>query len=174
MILSLSARAHENAVLVPMFEDDTYVVSPSNRVAPIDRSISEFISFSGAVIDETTGLAWQKTADGELKTWREAYEYCRSIRLVNQNHWRLPTLVELYSILNLSSEAPAINESVFLNTKYVEAEWGYWTSTRDLSVPTTSTAIKFFTVHFRRGRVDSLNDNDTPAFAGKSYARCVL
>lgn len=169
------ADGHENTVVIPLYDDDSYVTTPSSPVAPEDRDISEYISFNGLAYDEITKLAWQKGDDGELKTWRQAFEYCRSLRLANQTQWRLPTLQELYSIVNLNDSNPAINTDVFINTKFAESDKGYWTATRDITIdPRTFTALRFYTVSFNYGGVRGERDTELPAFAAKHYTRCVI
>jgi len=164
--------AHENTVVIPLIGEDVYITTPSNLVTSEDRSINEFISFSGLVYDEQTRLAWQKSDDGQKKTWQQAFEYCRSLRLANQTAWRLPTVPELYSIVNVNSANPAINTSVFNNT---DDFGGYWTLTRDTTVnPGTNTGVRFYAVTFAAGGVVSARDNDLEVFADKYYTRCVI
>jgi len=173
--MTFGADGHENTIVIPFYDDNNYVATASNPVAPENRDISEYISFSGLAYDEITKLAWQKGSDAELRTWRQAFEYCRSLRLANQNQWRLPTLEELFSIVNLNDTDPAINTDVFAGTIFAPSDKAYWTATRDITInPNTFTDLRFYTVSFKYGSVRAERDHANPTFAAKHYTRCVI
>jgi hypothetical protein len=46
------------------------------------------------VVDEATGLMWQKGEPSE-KTWQAAMDYCSNLSLAGHSDWRLPSLEEL-------------------------------------------------------------------------------
>ncbi|GHA22091.1 hypothetical protein GCM10008090_34900 [Arenicella chitinivorans] len=172
MLWNSHSFAHENTVVIPLHDEDVFITTPSNPVTPEDRSISDFISINGLVYDERTQLAWQKSDDGQQRTWQQAFEYCRLLRAANQTAWRLPTVRELYSIVNVNSANPAINTDVFNSTAN---DGVYWTQTRDITInPATNTGVKFYAVTFGLGGVVSARDNDLEAFADKHYTRCVI
>ena len=76
----------------------------------------------GTVTDSVTGLMWQKTDGGEM-TWEQAKEYAGNLQLGGHRDWRLPTSLELFSILNHEANRPAMNTGFFTRT---EAEY-WWT-----------------------------------------------
>ena len=88
---------------------------------------------SGVVADSKSGLAWQddyRDNGGEIKkvTWQDALVYCHELNLGGQNDWRLPNMIELYSLLTDRSNiiTDRINiSSVFQN---VSSSF-YWSST---------------------------------------------
>lgn len=78
-----------------------------------------------SVRDNVTGLLWQRGsrrsyagcsgADGQSEdrcTWMEAMQYCESLSLDGMG-WRLPTKIELESIMDLTRSAPALDTSLF-------------------------------------------------------------
>lgn len=98
------------------------------------NSMSFTDNLNDTLTDDVTGLVWQKTADDIARTWDDAVGYCNSLNSMNfgghDSGWRLPALVELDTIMDLSVDtdtgAAAINP-IFTGT----AAAGYWTSTED-------------------------------------------
>jgi hypothetical protein len=73
----------------------------------------------GTVMDEETGLVWQQPppqkpcpADQGECTWPDAQNYCQQLSLGGSNQWRLPTLAEVFSLIEMGSH-PAIDEMAF-------------------------------------------------------------
>jgi hypothetical protein len=82
---------------------------------------------AGTVHDTFTKLTWQRDgAASGLRTWAEAGSYCSALWLDGPG-WRLPTIVELRSIVDLSQEGPAIDPAAFPGTP---AKAGGWSSTK--------------------------------------------
>jgi len=77
-------------------------------------------------IDEKTGLIWQDNAEVAQKdlNYDEAVAYCQDLNLDGFNNWRLPTLREVYSIVDLSQNRPALK-----NGFEIRDDGRYWTST---------------------------------------------
>jgi hypothetical protein len=94
-------------------------------------------SVPGVVLDKVTGLAWQRElpavydrcsgnidSAGDSCTWEEAKSYCNRLALARHEDWRLPSKIELESILDdTRAEAPAIDLAVFSGTSLQH----YWT-----------------------------------------------
>jgi len=131
----------------------------------IYNSMSFTDNSNETLTDEVTGLLWQKTADANSRTWDEAITYCNSLNSMNfgghDSGWRLPALVELDSIMDLSVDtdtgAAAINP-VFSGT----AAAGYWTSTEDPDDIANAWILDF-----------GSTENDIAAKTGTNYTRCV-
>jgi uncharacterized protein DUF1566 len=69
----------------------------------------------GIVTDKVTGLRWQK-AIGTTKSYVDAEAACSALDLGGKG-WRLPTRIELVSLLTFGRGIiPAINQSVFPST----------------------------------------------------------
>ena len=56
-----------------------------------------------AVLDRETGLVWERTPSSSTFTWVGAIEACAELAIVNRLGWRLPTIVELSSLLVLDA-----------------------------------------------------------------------
>lgn len=59
----------------------------------------------GTVTDFVTGLVWQKSPGGKV-TWEEAAANAKNLRLSGHDDWRLPSLKELYSLMDFSGRTP--------------------------------------------------------------------
>lgn len=79
---------------------------------------------NGTVTDLGTGLTWQK-AEAEPMTWTEAQNYCVNLRLAEQKDWRLPSCIELLTLVDHSRRYPAIHTTIFPGAMSA----GYWSST---------------------------------------------
>lgn len=77
----------------------------------------------GTVTDKEMNLTWMKKDDGKERTWEEAKEYCEKLRVPGKD-WRLPTMKELFSLVDHEKYSPCI-DPVFTDTKTSY----YWTST---------------------------------------------
>ena len=62
----------------------------------------------GTVKDNVTGLVWQKTVSASLYTLQQAQTYCGTLGLAGGG-WRLPSRIELISIVDFTKYNPAIN-----------------------------------------------------------------
>ena len=80
----------------------------------------------GTVTDTATGLMWHKET-AYSRDWRSALHYCEDLSRAGYSDWRLPTIKELASIVDLSRCYPAIDTNYF---PYTESS-DYWSSTTD-------------------------------------------
>ena len=78
------------------------------------------------VLDTTTSLVWQDASINKdaLVTYEEAQNYCKFLTIDNYKDFRLPTMVELQTLVDYNNYDPAILNGF----KYVESTT-YWTST---------------------------------------------
>jgi cysteine-rich repeat protein len=77
--------------------------------------------------DSKTGLQWQKTMSKTDMTWQEAQDYCWGLSLSNKTDWRMPTMIELLSIVDYGkASGPSVNTATFTDA-VVDETW--WTST---------------------------------------------
>ncbi|MGL1932780.1 MAG: DUF1566 domain-containing protein [Desulfotalea sp.] len=70
----------------------------------------------GTITDLVTGLTWQQDP-GEKKTFREAVKGAAKCRTGGFTDWRLPTVKELYSLINFSGIDPSVKSSDTLRLK---------------------------------------------------------
>lgn len=98
------------------------------------------------VTDNNTKLIWAKLADiGGWKNWQEAGSYCAGITLAGHSDWRLPSLSELKSLIDISQYDPALPPgNPFMNVQSSD----YWSSTPSASIP----GLAWF-VYLRSGKV---------------------
>ena len=95
----------------------------------------------GTITDLNTGLMWQQTPDYERHNYYDAFDYVESLETGGYTDWRLPTIKELYSLLNSNGELDATNTSAsqpYLYDEYFDFEYDanipyagqYWSSTK--------------------------------------------
>ena len=114
----------------------------------------------GVVTDHIIGLQWSDTENVGFDSWDEAGNYCKEL-ILNGKGWRLPTIIELNSIILPSVYHPAIDTTAFQN--YNSGTYGdYWTS----SVGTGNTD-KMWRLHLYGGSM-----NPTYKYNG-GYSRCI-
>ena len=118
-------------------------------------SASRFTTaFTGAVLDKNTGLVWEQAPDGTRRTWFEATRYCvnKPVGAVGgvggTRGWRLPSVVELASLIDPSLPAPFVPASAFTispsDTPF------YWSATTLAGNPSS-----VWDVNFEDGSVSS-------------------
>lgn len=88
------------------------------------------VSADGTTVkDVITGVVWQR-GDRDGRTWAEAKAYCASLTLGGASGWRLPSVLELLTVLDLRQGAgvlPAAFPSCALTP--------HWTSTPEAGHP---------------------------------------
>ncbi len=130
-------------------EDADYLINPQSFADNGDETIT----------DNITGLVWQKQDDGIIRNWSDANTYCNNNSPgLPGSGWRLPTRMELLSIINYGKDNPVADISYFPNTKSLS----YWTS---ITTPNNTTIARL--VGFDYGTTGIGNKTDT------SYVRCV-
>ena len=77
-------------------------------------------------IDEKSGLIWQDNSEVGQKDFshEEAITYCKNLHIDGFDDWRLPTLKETYTIVDLTQNRPALK-----NGFEVRDDGRYWTAT---------------------------------------------
>ncbi len=79
---------------------------------------------NGTITDNITGLIWQKEM-GEKLSYEDAFKKAESIKLGGYGDWRIPTIKELYSLIQFTGSVKgqkAINP--FIDTKYFNQPLG--------------------------------------------------
>jgi len=57
----------------------------------------------GTITDHCTNLLWQKGTSDTHPTWDEAPAFCSSLNLGTLSGWRVPTIQELFTIVNYNT-----------------------------------------------------------------------
>jgi hypothetical protein len=68
------------------------------------------------VTDLVTGLAWQRATPPDSYDWWEARDYCADLALDGHTDWRLPSRMELVSLLDFGGLDPTIDLDAFPGT----------------------------------------------------------
>jgi Protein of unknown function (DUF1566) len=122
---------------------------------------------NGTVLDNVTGLVWQQTSDGTMRTWANAISNCQNLAL-DGGGWTLPTRMELTSIVDDAQPSGArVNATYF---KFAAKAGWTWASTPWVvdSRKVVSPPLSWF-INFSAG--DSNNSLDQTA--ASAYGRCV-
>jgi hypothetical protein len=109
-----------------------------------------FTMVTGGYQDQVTGLTWQQPDDGNLYTWANAQTHCAK-------PWRLPTVEELYTLVDVRQPVAPLIDSAFTN-----ANSYYWSST-----PSASGSSNAWNVSFGNGTAGY------GAVSGTYRVRCV-
>jgi hypothetical protein len=101
----------------------------------------------GTVTDVVTGLVWQQALPSGTYTWGStstagtAENYCSTLSLAGFSDWRLPSLIELMSLMDEGAVAPAINTTSFPGTP---SNSPFWTSTPDAASSGSAWSVSSF------------------------------
>lgn len=99
-----------------------------NRFIALNAALLAVAGHGGthvATLDTQQNLIFSVGPVQQLFDHNEASEYCSTLRLGEKDDWRLPTVHELFAIVDHSRHSPAIDPDAF-----PETEGGYyWSST---------------------------------------------
>lgn len=77
----------------------------------------------GTITDGNTGLMWEKGIH-ENMSYSQAVSKASSIRTGDYTDWRLPTLKELYSLMNFNGSIARRKPVPYIDTMYFDFQWG--------------------------------------------------
>ncbi|AGF76658.1 Protein of unknown function (DUF1566) [Desulfocapsa sulfexigens DSM 10523] len=121
------------------------------------HTIGPYTARINTVIDQGTGLEWQKNSTGIPHTWQNALLYCEDLSLDSKTDWRVPNIRELKSLADYSRYYPAIDPVIPSESSV------YWSATTAVTRSPTSAWTVFFG-----------NGDDIWADKSKThYVRCV-
>ena len=99
----------------------------------------------GTVTDNVTKLMWQQAVPSTKYTWSAVLAYCPTLTLGGHVDWRIPTAIELLSLVDYSvgddSVVPTIDATMFPATPLEP----FWTSTPRAGSPTSGWGLDFGT-----------------------------
>lgn len=78
---------------------------------------------NGTVTDNVTGLMWQQAVPASTFGWSAAVAFCPTLTLAGHNDWRLPSLIELVSIVDFGRSSPSIDGTYFPATPVTGVFW---------------------------------------------------
>jgi hypothetical protein len=96
----------------------------------IKNSPSYTLNSDGTVTDNRTGLIWQKSY--KVLSYREALATLEKLNLESDDEWRLPTIKELYSLVDFNGVDASSGDMYqvdskarpFIDTEYFDFEYG--------------------------------------------------
>jgi hypothetical protein len=113
--------------------------------------------FGGAAVrDNNTGLVWEQSPSTTTAFWTDARFLCVEKNVGGTRGWRLPSVVELMSLIdpsliNTSSGIPPIVPGVFTGVQSAT----YWSATTNADVTPSATSSKLL-LNFNDGTVSPL------------------
>ena len=118
----------------------------------------------GTITDKVTALMWEKGSSGPYASWSQARAHCPTLTVGGYKDWRLPTRIELLSLVDYSILGSATTPMI--NTKYFPATLSayYWTSTPRPGFSSSEAWI----VNFYQG-----GGGYNPVTLSSGYAMCV-
>ncbi len=144
---------------------------------------------NGTITDNITGLIWQKEVLPKM-SYNQAVKYANSAQIGGSSDWRIPTIKELYSLMNFSGQTGKSNPSnknvpsdakPYLDTRFFDFEYPserryidaqYWSSTDYVSTTMRGTKT-FFGVNFADGRIKGYPKYKAHGGTAKFYLRLV-
>lgn len=131
-----------NQIETPNIDDDYY-----GQDAQFTGIVSSYKdNGDGTITDLNTGLMWQKTPDFKRHNFYDAFDYVDNLTIGGYDDWRLPTIKELYSLLNSNGELfpeDLSKSKPYLDTDYFDFQYDkrmpyagqYWSSTKYVKGP---------------------------------------
>jgi hypothetical protein len=116
---------------------------------------------AGRVADKVTHLEWQQWSDDKQRSWSDAVAYCAGLTLGDNGGWRLPSRIELLSLLDFASTSPAaIDAQAFAGAP----PSGFWSASLYIGARSIAWGVNF---GFQDGIVFTDDMSKT------HYVRCV-
>ena len=113
---------------------------PNVRLAGLPNPHSYDTQTPGVVVDRVTGLVWQRNLPDKFYTFAEAERQCDRLDLAGHRDWRLPSRIELVSLLDTTRIQPSIDMAAFPSTPI---DW-FWTSSRAADNPSAAWYVYFY------------------------------
>ena len=116
-----------------------------NELLPAASSDFTESLYGAIVIDNRTGLMWQKSyyASTDTWTWQEALKYCDDLTYAGYSDWRLPNKNELASLLDYDKSSAPYSNFPGINSL------PFWSSSTDIGYD----YLNAWSVDFGRGDV---------------------
>jgi hypothetical protein len=120
-----------------------------------EQNESYFTASQDGVLDSLNNILWEPLTEDKKENYEDAKDICE-YKKTDGKSWRLPTVDELYSIVNYNYVKPSVNPAVFskMQNKY------YWSED-------TFSEDEAYVVGFSIGSVATSKKSE------KSYFRCV-
>jgi Protein of unknown function (DUF1566) len=151
-------RAGEAACVDPEWAEWPVPNSPADVAAGAPNLERYTDNGDDTVTDNVTQLMWQKTAPSTVYSQTDALTHCSGLTQAGYDDWRLPTEIELISLIDFGSSSPCMDTRYFPNA----SSDAFWSAT-----PSSTSSALAWGVTFLNGSVG------TNAIALPYGARCV-
>jgi len=129
----------------------TAAAPPWSQILPADKRF-KLVMHEQAVLDRETGLVWQRYPFFQTFDWVGAKQFCYQLLIDHCGGWRLPTVVELRTLIDESHKPALPDGNPFGN---IQNSY-YWSSTANAEF-----SGKVDLVDFTSGYVDYRDQTDT-------------
>ncbi len=113
---------------------------PNSPSSGLPNRQSYDTSVGRTVLDRVTGLMWQRSAHPGDMAFDDANATCNRLDLAGYKDWRLPSRIELVSILDLEQSQPSIDPVAFPLTP---SDW-FWTASIAADDPNSAWYVYFY------------------------------
>jgi hypothetical protein len=113
---------------------------PNVHLAGLPNPQSYDTKTPGVVIDRVTGLMWQRNLPNKFFTFADAGPECDRLTLAGHHDWRLPSRIELVSLIDTTRTQPSIEQEAFPGTP---SDW-FWTSSLAVDDPSSAWYVYFY------------------------------
>ena len=142
-IKAARALGHEDEAIIDALIDRGWLISSSEAFT---RAFPPSTYPTNFAVEHKYNLMWQKGNPKAMK-WKESLNYCKNLSWANYSDWRLPSIKELFTIVDYSSHDPAVNKEKF---SYIKSGDYYWSSTQRPAYENNDQALVF---HFTYGEI---------------------
>lgn len=97
-------------------------------------------TIDGVVVDGVTGLMWQRLLPNKFFSFDGASRRCNEMTLGGHDDWRLPSRIELVSLIDTTRTQPSIDVEAFPRTP---SDW-FWTSSPANGDPSAAWYVYFY------------------------------
>jgi len=98
---------------------------------------------NGTVTDNKTGLMWLKNPrdynKGHVRNWKDAVAGCKKFKFAGYKDWRLPTVHELFSIVDFTKTKFPLADKIFT---FGDRHW-FWSATKYVPGNTNAVIVGF-------------------------------
>ncbi|MBH1989488.1 MAG: DUF1566 domain-containing protein [Myxococcaceae bacterium] len=131
-----------------------------------------FESVPGVITDQMTGLQWQKVGSASAGNWIAAQAYCTDLFESGFGDWRLPTHVELQTLVDytISCAGPSVDLGFFPGT---QTSSYYWSSDALQGYPGSAWWVSYGSGAYYAGLVCSQGYSGCSSAPASGFARCV-
>jgi hypothetical protein len=88
---------------------------------PMRTTPAPYTTTTDTATDTRSQLMWQRVAPSAMQSWSQAGDYCEELTLGGHSDWRLPSRIELLTLVDYPTGAPAQTPSTAPVTTFGEA-----------------------------------------------------